>query len=159
MDSYDKIYVQYAEAVGEAIGLEWKISNLNTLAEELKGELVSDQGDGGYGTELSAHAAKQISERLESLASESVKIRSDVFNIEDDASSLIWPKNMRSFIIGMLAKARSKNSFSIVDSKNGSGKECHYKIEIQKWHSGQKSLVFTGIVENNVIKTGYFNWV
>ena len=42
------------------------------------------------------------------------------------------------------------------DSRNR--KEYRYTIDMTKW-SGEKNLQFVAIVENNHIKTGFFNWV
>jgi hypothetical protein len=38
------------------------------------------------------------------------------------------------------------------------GLEYHYSIKITKWSSDEQSLIFTAVVEDYVIKTGYFNW-
>lgn len=70
---------------------------------------------------------------------------------------LLSPSNMKAFVISMLATARKANDFERSKSKTG-GVEFRYRVIIKKW-SADKDLEFTGIVENNNIKTGFFNWV
>jgi len=60
----------------------------------------------------------------------------------------------------MMAKAAENDSVHEEPSRSTqSAVEYHYKIEVKKWSTDNKKLVFVGIVENNVIKTTYFNWV
>lgn len=158
-ETLDLLYQQYAEAFAEKADMDSKINNLGRLVDDLKKEIKEKDHNGEYGLNLTAHATTQISKRLESLAAESSIIFKDVMNMENPASSLIWPTNMESFILGMLAKARLSKDFTIEDSKNSSGKEYHYNIEIKDWSTENKRLIFTGLVENNNIKTGFFNFV
>lgn len=157
----EKIYLQFAEFLGKIAALEFEISEYKRSLEEIRDELMDDVKEGGgFGVDLSAHAFTNIANRLTSLASDSSVIHKDLFNVNKHAESLIWPPNMRAFVIGVIANARSKNEFSIKDSKNvQGGKEYHYEIEIKKWSTKRNALVFVAIVESNVIKTGFFNWI
>jgi hypothetical protein len=157
-DELDKKYQEYAEAFAEKAEIDSKIKNLSRLVDDLKREIKEHDNTGEYGLNITAHACNQISKRLESLAAENSVIFKDVMNMENPSSSLIWPTNMESFVLGMLAKARLSKDFTVEDSKNSSGKEYHYNIEIRDWATENKRLIFTGLVENNNIKTGFFNW-
>jgi len=157
----EKIYLQYADILSQTAILEFQLNEKKRALEEMKDELDKDKfTDGGFGLELSAHAFTNISSRLSALAVENIVIYKDVMNSENQADSLIWPSNMKAFVIGMIANARQKKEFEIKDSKNrDGGKEFHYEIEIKTWSNSKSALVFIAIVESNVIKTGYFNWI
>lgn len=154
----DDSYVQYAKTLADAANLRSEISEKERLLGDLRDKLLSEE-DGSIGIDMSAHASKQILERLEELASESSYIYEDVWKPKDISSSLMSPTNMRAFIIGIIARAKENGEVTEKNSKNSSGKEYHYTVEIKKWSTDNKKLTFTGIVENNVIKTGYFNWM
>jgi hypothetical protein len=151
-------YLEFAEMLSELSTTELKIRNMKRVVEELKDELSQDKNDGSYGLELSGHAFKQLSERLEILALENVAIYRDVFK-DSTTSSLMLPSNLKSFIITLIANARKKGDFTKDKSKNSSdGVEYRYTIDIKSW-SNEKTLQLVCIVENNYIKTGFFNFV
>ena len=156
----DKIYLQYAEVLGDVSTLELELSEKKRALTEIRGELESyKKDDGSYGLDLTAHAFTNITDRLSQLASEYPVIYSDVFNPNQPSRALLWPNNLRAFIISILASAREKKSFQEKPSKNTTGgKEYHYNVEIKKWSTDREVLIFTAIVESNVVKTGYFNW-
>jgi hypothetical protein len=155
----DALYKQYAEAFSEKAEMDSKIKNLTRLVDDLKSQIKEKDIAGEFGLSMTAHASSQIAKRLELLASESSKIFNDVMNTSNPSESLIWPTNMESFILGILSKARSSGQYTVENSKNSSGKEYHYNIEIKDWAMENRKLIFTGLVENNNIKTGFFNWV
>ena len=157
MIEFQDKYLEYAEMLSESTSLELKIRNMKRITEELKTELSQEGNDGSYGIELSGHAFKQISERLEILALENSVINKDVFK-GSRAECLLLPSNLKSFIITLLANARKRGDYKEDKSKNSTGVEYRYTIEIKGW-SGEKVLQLICIVENNYIKTGYFNFV
>ena len=144
----EKIYLQYAEVLSKIASLEFELSNEKRTLEEIKDELMTEAGnDGGFGIELSAHAFTNIANRLTALGSDSKVINNDLFNVKSQSESLIWPPNMKAFVIGMIANARHKNEFTIKDSKNNNGnKEYHYEIEIKNWSTQRQALIFIAIV-------------
>jgi hypothetical protein len=153
-------YNDYAKLFGEVVSLESTLSNSRRSLNDLREIIKEEDGDGSVGLIFSSHAVDQIQERLEILSRESSIIYEDVFNTEDPSKSIIWPSNTRAFIFGMMAKAAENESVQTEPSRSTKdGKEYHYKIEIKKWSTNEKKLVFVGIVENNTIKTAYFNWV
>jgi hypothetical protein len=155
----DKIYLQYAEIFSEVSLLELELSEKRRALSEVRSELEKHPA-GNFGLDLTAHAFTNITDRLSGLASEFPVIYNDVFNPGEPSRALLWPSNLRAFIISMLASANSKKQFSEKPSKNNAGgKEYHYDIEIKKWSTDRDILLFTAIVEDSVIKTGYFNWV
>jgi len=156
----DKIYIQYAELLAETSNLELELSRKKRNLEEVRLELNKEvDEDGSYGLDLSAHAFTNLSDRLVCLADSNSVIFNDLMNITDTSKSILWPNNMRAFIIGIIAIAKSKNKLTQKPSKNTEGgTEYHYEIEIEKWGTSKEALVFTAVVESNVIKTGYFNW-
>lgn len=155
--SLDDLYMQYAEILSSMTDLELQICNQRRLLQEMKDQLNSPEGDGGFGIDITAHAFKQVSERLETLAIENPNIYNDVFNKDDPSKSLLTPSNLKSFIISVIANARLEKKYS-TDKSKSNGIEFRYKVIISKW-SGDRNLEFTTIVENNHIKTGFFNWV
>jgi hypothetical protein len=153
----NKVYLQYAEITTEISGLEFELSEKKRAIKEIRDELTS-YDNGRYGLDLTAHAFTNISNRLSELASESSVIYSDVYNKENPNKSLLWPSNLKAFIISIIASCKEDGREK--ESKNTSGgKEYHFDIEIKKWSTDKDVLVFTAIVESNMIKTGYFNWI
>lgn len=151
-------YLEYAEMLSEHSTAELKLRNIKRVLEELRSELSSGECDGSYGLELSAHAFKQISERLEVLALENVMIYKDVFK-ESRVECLLSPSNLKSFVITLIADARNKGNFTKEKSKNNAnGTEFRYTIDIKSW-SSDRLLQLVCIVENNYVKTGFFNFV
>jgi len=151
-------FLEYAEMISELSSTELKAQNIRRIIEDTKSELFAID-DGSCGLDLSAHAFKQISERLEKLAIENTVIYEDVFNRQTKSECILLPSNLKSFVITLVANAHRKGEFSKEPSKNNSaGVEYRYSIEIKKW-SSDKDLYLICIVENNNIKTGYFNWV
>jgi hypothetical protein len=151
-----KIYLQYAELFSDISISELELNEKKRNLEEVKEELKQNPD---FGLDLTAHAFTNISDRLSALASENSVIFSDVFNPQNPHKALLWPNNLRSFIIGMIANARSKGDPIKKPSKNSQGDEYQYDIEIKKWGNDKTSLIFTTIVESNMVKTGYFNWM
>ncbi len=126
--------------------------------EDLKKEL-SESTDQKIAIDISAHAYRQVSERICSIAMESTIIWRDVFRPDSPNESLLVPSNLKSFLITLMANAYEKKQFHEEDSRNtNGGKEIHYTVEIKKW-SDEKILQFVGIVENHTLKTAYFNWI
>jgi len=155
--NYDDKYLEYAKILAEVSEMESSLSNKKRLLNDIKSELTDEQGS--FGLELSAHAIANISSRLEMLANENSKIYKDVMNRENPHKSIIWHSNMKAFIIGILANANKKGEFEEKESKNRPDHmEIHFSIEINKWSDENKRLIFVGIVESNIVKTGYFNW-
>jgi len=154
-------YVEFAEALSELTTLENNIHNKRRFVEDIKKELKSDESDKSIGLEFTGHAFLQISERLEEIALRYSTIYNDVFRVDSPSESLLVPSNMKSFIITLLSNAHKKEQFKEEQSrsnKNTNGVEFRYTININKW-SDDKSLQFIAVVEDNYIKTGFFNWV
>lgn len=139
----------------ELVKKEMQVSELRRSIQEDKESLTSKEGDGSHAVDISAHAFRQICERLEILAAENELIYKDCIN-----ESIFFPSNLKVFVINLIAEARKKGSYSKEPSKNtDGGYEFRYQIEIKKWSDAKSTLQFTCIVENNNIKTGYFNWL
>jgi len=153
----NSIYITYAETFGSIGSSEKDLYNKYKLLQELKEELSAQDSDGGYGTDMSAHAFKQIAERFEELALQNQCIFEDVFKPDSPQDSLLLSSNLKSFIITLLSNARKKGEYKEETAQNG-GFEFRFTVNIKKW-SKEKTLQFVGIVQNNVIKTGFFNWV
>lgn len=150
-------YLDYAKVLDSLNGVEREVFNKKRALQSIRGELNAGGNDGSCGVNITDHAFKQIAERLEEIAMEHDFIYSDVIKPDEPQNSLLLASNMKSFIITMLADAKSKGNFKEEDSKSG-GKEYRFTIDIKKW-SHDKNLQFVAIVESNKIKTGFFNWV
>jgi len=156
MSDLQKRYTEYSAILSDLVDIEAETHNKKRILIDLADELNnSEENDGSYGIEFSSHAFYQLSERLEQIAMENPIIHSDVYK-EDKC--LLSPSNLKSFIITAISNARENGSFKEQDSKNSDGKEFRYTINMKKW-SNQKSLKLVIIVEDNKIKSGWFNWV
>jgi len=152
VDDISEAYVEYSKIISEARSLEIQLYNLKRLSETVRTDIINS-GNGGIGIEFTGHAFKQISERLEALAMENDVIHRDVFK-SDSADNLLLPSNLKPFIITLMANATT----TIDTEKLKSALDYKYSIPLPKW-SNEKLLHLICIVENNHIKTGYFNWV
>lgn len=150
-------YLDYAKALDSLNSSERELYNKKRTLQTLKDELGAEGNDGSCGVDITDHAFKQIAERLEALAMEHSYVYRDVVKPDNHHESLLLASNMKSFVITMLANAKSKGEEIESGSKSG-GKEYRFTIDIKKW-SHDKTLQFVAIVENNKIKTGFFNWV
>lgn len=152
---HNSYYRDYAKIYHEIVDLS---RSLNTKRRELDVLTCELSKDGKFGLELSAHAQSQISERLEDLTNDNQIIYDDVFRPESQQDALIIPSNLKSFVFSLLSKAIDEESVEKKSSRSG-GYEYHHNTVVKKWVSGKKVIQFTGIVENGVIKTGFFNYV
>ena len=148
-------YRDYAKTYHEVVDLSRTLSTKKRELDVLTNELSQD---GKYGLELSSHAMAQISERLEDLTNDNQIIYDDVIKPHSPQDSLLIPSNLKSFVISLLSKAIDENLVEKRSARSG-GSDYHHIIKIKKWTSGKKVIEFTCIVENNVVKTGYFNYV
>ena len=144
--------MQFAEALADLSNLEISTGHARRSVEEIREELYKHNND-GYAVELSAHAFTNISARLHALTCESKIIYDDVTRPDDHNKSLLIPSQLRAFIISLIAKAKIDEDFK------HKGREYHYNIEMVKWSNSHHMLVLTAIVEESVVKTGYFNWI
>jgi hypothetical protein len=156
----EKLYLQYAELLSEISIAELEMNEKKRALSELKTELDKDREvDGSLGLEVTAHAFTNIAERLAILASENPAIHADVMNVKEPSKAILWPSNLKAFVIGTIANAKLKKNYTEKPSRNSPGKkEYHYEIELNKWGTDSEELHFTAVVENNVVKTGFFNW-
>ena len=158
-EALTKNYMEYAEMLSELTEVELRAQNIRRLIEELKTKIPQYDGGECCGLELSAHAFKQLSERLEKLAMENQIVYDDVFNKPSKSECLLLPSSLKSFIINLLSDAISKGNFTKEPSKNNyTSYEYRIVVTITKW-SDDKVLQLVCIVENNNVKTGYFNWI
>jgi hypothetical protein len=142
-------YKNYSRVYHEVVDLT---RTLNAKRRELDLITAGLKNAGGeYGIEFSAHAIANISTRLEELASDDQIIYDDVFRPDSLLDALIIPSNLKSFVISLLSQAIEEGAVEQRNSKSN-GIEYHHVTRIKKW-----SVAFTCIVEDNTIKTGYFN--
>ena len=157
----NKIYKQYGEALRDVGLAEADLARKKTALNQIKSELGKNlsEGDGSVGIDISAHAFTNISDRLQRLAMENQVIYDDVFNKDEPSLSILWPNNLRAFVVTLLAEAYDKSAVVQKPSKNNHNRfEYHYNIKIEKWSGSDNSLIFTGVVEGGNLKTGFFNW-
>jgi len=158
MDLSDR-YIEFAETLSELTTLENNIHNKRRLVEDIKKELKSEENNKSAGLEFTGHAFQQVSERLEEIALKDSVIYNDVFKNESPSESLLLPSNMKSFIITLLSNAHKKEQYKEEPSNKNNGESIfRYTININKW-SNEKTLQFVAIVEDNFIKTRFFNWI
>jgi hypothetical protein len=153
----DNEYSEFAKLKSRISDNEFDLAKDKREFEELEAIIKSDD-DGSHATIISSHAFDQISDRLEQVTRESGAAYSDIFSKQPE-DILFIPSKLKAFIITMLSKAREDGSFEKKRSKNSNGFEFVYNVNISKWSKNGSTLLFTCFVENNVVKTGYFNFV
>ena len=156
-DDLEDLYIEFAELTHQINDTTRDFKNKKKALDKIKDNFNTPESDGSFAIEFSDHAFKQISTRLEELMSENEMANKDILRSDNKSDSLILPSNLESFIITLLATSRKNKNFKKQKSKSG-GTEYHIFSDIKRW-SSDKVLQFVGIVENNTLKTGFFNWV
>ena len=151
----DEEYSEYAKLKSKISDAQKVLASDKRMCERLERFISDNDKSGEYAIKISSHAFDQIAERLEEVTNKSSAAYKDIEECDPD-KSLNKPSNLKVFIITMICKSRSDGSFKRKKSK--SGFEFVYNVEISKW-STDKNLFFTCIVENGVVKTGYFNFI
>jgi hypothetical protein len=149
-----KKYLEHAKAINDFNDTRFQEANTRSTIRNLRDELAHF-GNGAFGLEISDHAYAQIHQRVGELMIEHPHIWDDVN--KKASESIVLSVNFIAFIITLLAAAYDKGSVEEKEARKG-GIEYHYSIEIPQWSNENGSLEFTAIVQNGVVKTGFFNW-
>jgi len=104
---------------------------------------------------LSAHAYTRVSNRLEELTTKNPKTYKDIMT-GDNKYSLFIPSNLNKFIFDKVKVALKGGHITKKKSRSG-GDEFIFDIRIPEWDYEDKECVLSMAVENNNIKTCYFN--
>lgn len=110
---------------------------------------ILENDDGGLGTSLSSHAFRRVYDRIEKLLVENPFIYKAV---NDSGNTIFRPSNMFMFVTDLILKARLEGNF--VKQPNGQYK---YVTKVEEWCNDDFSVEFVCYVENNNIKTIFFN--
>jgi len=129
--------------------LSKKKSDLKTISSKIT--------DGKLATIISDHAVSQILTRLEKLCSDSPRAYSAIMSGKT-STSLFVPSNLSAFILENIKSGLKSNSVKEKKSRSG-GKEYVYDIKMTQYDTDDKYCVFSLVVENNTVKTGYFNLI
>jgi hypothetical protein len=148
-------YMQWVELQTEISEDKKLISAKSNQLIDMEEDLTSHKDSGMYPTKITDHAMTQISDRLENLAHDSKPAYKDIIN-KSAKHSMLLPSNLRNFILTMVAKSIELGAYKSKKSRSG-GTEYIYSVKMSKWEV-DRSITFTLIVENSVVKTGYFNY-
>jgi hypothetical protein len=154
-------YDEYVNAKKEAEEFKRLYKRSKIVVDEVTIGMSSDTDDdhsGRYGMEITGHGFKQIAERLEELATDHVHIYKDVFVKDDPFDMLLIPTNLKMFVFNILREAERLGDKWRSKSSAKGGIEYVYTMEIKKWCKGKNRCTFTCIIEDNNIKTGYFDY-
>ena len=150
----EEMYEEYVGMLKELPKLERDLSNFKISMNKLKTDIKNSDNAGMFPVSISAHAYKNISDRLEVVTRNSYVAMSDAMEY-----NLFTPSNLNAFVINNIHTAINNNSYT----KSRSGKnsyEYKYKATLSTWVDiDGKTCDFTAIVENNNVKTGFFNFV
>jgi len=149
-------YSKYAQLRSKIADTQKVLAKDRQLCDKMEKEIIDSDKEGGYAIKVSTHAYNNISKRLETITEESPKAYTEIVECDPD-KSLFKPSNLVVFIIAMICKARELESYKTKKSRDN-GTEYHYSVNLSKWSTDQE-LFFTCIVENHVVKTGFFNFV
>jgi len=148
-------YSEYAKLRSKVADAQKALAKDRQLCDIMEKNIIKNDPDGGYAIKISTHAYNNISKRLEKITEESPAAYTEIVECDPD-KSLFKPSNLVVFVITMVCKARELGSYKTKKSRDG-GIEYHYNINLSKWSTDQE-LFFTCIVENHVVKTGFFNF-
>ena len=150
-------YIEWVKLLSEITDEKKVTVRKINKAEALQRDIVEGEDGDILPIKITDHAMTQIHRRLADLANKSPKAFDDIMNKTADAS-LLDPDNLECFIFTMVSKAYGDNSIKKKKSRSGST-EYVFNVNISKWKTKNKELVFSMMVENNVVKTGFFNLV
>ena len=150
-------YNEYARLLSEIADIEVGLLEKKYRLGELRQSILDNSDDGSIALQISDHAFSRASHRLRELSSENPIIYRDVFPPAELEKSMLTPENLESFIITTISKSRDDESFTSKKSRSG-GVEFVYTVNMSKWSTANKQLYFVAVVENNNVKTIYFNW-
>lgn len=153
-------YEQFVEIKKKVADLEKSLKDSKKSMLAITELVKTDEGkhNGRFGLEFTGHGFTQISQRLEDISGDHEHIYKDVFNIENPSESIMFPSNLKIFVLQILLAAEKAGNKWKSKKSNKGGTEYIYTMEIQKWRSGNDRCIFTCIIEENNIKTGYFDY-
>jgi len=153
----DKEYTKLTALIKKIAENDRNLAKDKSMLDEIKKKITENDTVGEYAMTVTSHAFEQISSRLEQVAYESQVAYKDIMDCKSEDSIFI-PSNLRSFIIENIAKSRKDSTFERRTARNSGGNEFVYNVALTSWNT-DKDLFMSIIVENNVVKTGYFNFV
>lgn len=151
-------FLEYARNVerlsvlgAETRQLRWRIDAMELLLKDTP----------AFPTQVSEHAAMRAMERVHAYAESCKELFDEVVNVMDPAMSLSLPQNMKSFILGVLAQAYVDKRYVEQQSQSNksiNGIEWKYIVKVPSWVFGNRYIELVACVEDNVVKTVFFNW-
>ena len=108
-----------------------------------------------YPTSLTDHAFHQIITRLEEMTQQH-KVVYDYVMKGNVNESMFIPSNLQDFVFNNVLRAIKNNTVKTKKSRSG-GVETIFNTHMTEWNINPKEITFSCIVENGVVKTGYFN--
>ena len=151
-------FVDYAAAVAAIQDAKVMVSAATSRLAE-SAELVEADVNPAFAMHVTQHAATRAVSRLNECAVTEPKIMCDLVNQEHPERSLAIIENMHTFLITVLAHAFESGSYVEVPSRNNKGKsEYKYTTPVVKWIFKNKRLDICAHVEDNAVKTVYFDW-
>jgi len=109
-----------------------------------------------YPTSLTDHAFHQIIDRLEELSLKYDVVYNDIMT-KPVYDSIFLPSKLREFVFDKVCVSIKDDTKTSKKSRSG-GVEYIFNVHMDNWNiGGGKHITFSVIVENNVVKTGYFN--
>jgi len=131
--------------------------NITKTTNELNAITLDINNNNSYPTSLTDHAFNQICDRLEELSLKYSVVYSYISSV-DVWDSLFVPSILRKFVFESVYNAIKNNSVVSKKSRSGGIEYIYNDNMTDIWAIGNnKEITFSIIVENNVVKTGYFN--
>lgn len=150
-------YIEWVKLLSEITDEKKVTIRKINKAEALEEDIVGGEDGSMLPTKITDHAMTQIHRRLAGLTNKSTVAFEDVMN-KKASDSLLDPDNLECFIFTMISKSYKDGTYKSKKARSG-GSEYVFNINMPNWNTKNKKLVFSMIVENNVVKTGYFNLV
>jgi len=149
-------FIKFAEDLDD---LQIMTSKIRVLTQEVTAAKKEFESNPEFATSVTTHAAARASERIQAMAEEQPELFSDVINMKNPTMSLSLVANIRVFLISVLANAHADGKYSVGPSKSNEGKvEYKYVVNINKWVFDKRRIELVAIVEDNNVKTVFFNW-
>lgn len=147
-------FLEYARNCDRLRMLQVEVRKLGWRVQAMAAELKTVPE---FPTTVSDHAALKATERIQEFADTCQELFSEIVNAIEPDMSLSLIANMKAFVIKILADAYVNKRFVAQQSKTGST-EWKYIYNVPGWEFSGRAIEIVACVEDNVVKTVFFNW-
>ena len=146
-------FQEYLDLMYNDLSPDSESNELRRRFSMLHSAIKNSDDTGGIPLELSSHAYHRAATRIQQMSIRNIAVYNDVVII--GKNQLYTPVNLSIFILENINEARINNSFTVTG--NEESKNFKYESEISPWSGDGGKVTMVSVVQNNVVKTVFFN--